>query len=151
MKKGTIALIAVITLGLVGSQMAFARPWGGGGGGMGGHSCWSCENYWGANVDEGDEKAVQAREKFLTETVALRKELAVKEAEYRALMGRENPDEKKAGKLAGEIFDLRNQLRQKATEHGLKPGAGCRMGRGGMGMGPGTMRGMKGGMGPGSN
>ena len=69
-----------------------------------------------------DEAGMKAREKFMEETVALRKELAVKRAEYRALMEHDNPDVKRAATLSGELFDMRNEIQQKALERGI-PGA----------------------------
>lgn len=142
MKKLFVAVMALLAVSLAGYHMADARPWGGGG--MMGQGCGACNNAgWFADADDDgqvDEATVKAREAFLAQTTELRKKLTMKEAEMGALMSRDNPDEKKAGQLAGEIFDLRTQVRQKAIDAGLKPGSGgCRMGKGmgGMGMGQG--------------
>ena len=150
MKNGLVVLLAIITVSFAGYHFADARPWGGGmmgyGGGYG-----NCDNCWGGSAQGMlDEETLKAREKYLSETSALRRKLAVKQAEMAAMMKRENPDEKKAAKLAGEIFDLRSELRQKALDSGLKSGyGGCRGG------GPGYGSGMKGpgrgGRGPGAN
>lgn len=154
MKKGFIVILAIMTVGFAGYRLADARPWGGGmmgdGGGYG-----NCDNCWGGSQQgQLDDESIKAREKFFSETEQLRKNLAVKQAEMTALMNRENPDEKKAAKLAGEIFELRSELHKKAAENGLNRSyGGCR--GGGPGQGPGMKGpGMKGpgmgGRGPGA-
>lgn len=60
-----------------------------------------------------------AHDKFLTETIALRKELAEKNAVMRALMHTDTPDITKVAQVAGELFELREKLRLKAKEVGL--------------------------------
>ena len=76
-----------------------------------------------------DEKTIAARKKFLSETVAFRREMAVKRAELDALMNNDNPDAKRIAQLTGEIFDLREQLWSKAEASGLEGpgmrGLGC--------------------------
>lgn len=74
----------------------------------------------------------QAREKFMDDTVAIRKQMAEKNAAMQALMKAETPDATKVSQLAGELFDLREKLRVKAQESGL-PMMGRGMGKG-MGM-----------------
>lgn len=61
----------------------------------------------------------KVHEKFLTDTVALRKELAEKNAVMRALLNAGTPDTVKASQVAGELFELREKLRAKAKEAGL--------------------------------
>ena len=73
------------------------------------------------NRPQLDEATKKARDTFLSETTELRKSLFVKQAEKRALMMAENPDAGKVAKLAGEIFDIREQLRTKAMAAGLPP------------------------------
>jgi len=68
-----------------------------------------------------DEATMKARDTFLSETTELRKSMFVKQAEKRALMMSENPDPAQAAKLAGELFDIREQLRTKAMAAGLPP------------------------------
>jgi zinc resistance-associated protein len=58
-------------------------------------------------------------DKFLDDTVAIRKELAEKNAVMRALMNAGTPDTVKASQVAGELFELREKLRAKAKEAGL--------------------------------
>jgi zinc resistance-associated protein len=84
------------------------------------------------------DAATQAKvNTFLTENAGLRKQLAMKTAEYQAMMMNASPNSSQAAALAGEIFDLRYTLQTKAQAAGL---ASC---LGGMGMGMG--RGMGGG------
>ena len=66
-----------------------------------------------------DEETIKARDTLLSETVELRKQMAQKRAEKRALMKSDNPDPAKAAALAGEIFDIREQLRTKANAAGV--------------------------------
>ena len=61
----------------------------------------------------------KAHDKFLTDTVAIRKELAEKNAVMRALLNAGTPDTIKASQIAGELFELREKLRAKAKEAGL--------------------------------
>jgi zinc resistance-associated protein len=70
------------------------------------------------------------RDKFLNDTVAIRKELAEKNAVMRALLNAGTPDTVKASQLAGELFELREKLRVKAQETGL-PMPMLMMGQGG--------------------
>jgi zinc resistance-associated protein len=90
----------------------------------------------------------KAHEKFLDDTVAIRKEMVEKGAVMRALMNAAAPDTAKVAQVAGELFELREKLRTKAQEAGLPMpmlgqgyGMGCGlgygMGHGGRGMGPG--------------
>lgn len=74
-------------------------------------------------------------DKFLSDTVAIRKELAEKNAVLRALMHAGTPDTVKASQVAGEIFELREKLRAKAQEAGLPMPMLMMMGQGGDGMG----------------
>ena len=83
-------------------------------------------------------------DKFLSDTVAIRKELAEKNAVMRALLNAGTPDTVKASQIAGELFELREKLRAKAREAGLPlPMLMMGQGRDGMPcdgmMGPGMM------------
>lgn len=132
--RKTILTAAIIgSLALTGLQIAGASP----GGGRGHGDCGNCPQQ-GKQLDEATQ---QARTKFLDETVALRKQVAEKRTEMRVLMDSESPDAKQTSSLAGELFDLREQLRVKAQENGL-PGHGV-MGEMGMNQNCGGM-GMKG-------
>ena len=67
-----------------------------------------------------DEKSTEAYDTFRSETVELRKGIATKKAEKKALMLNDNPDAKRVAELTGELFDLREQLHSKAQEKGLR-------------------------------
>lgn len=83
-------------------------------------------------------------DKFLSDTVAIRKELAEKNAVMRALLNAGTPDTVKASQVAGELFELREKLRAKAKEAGL-PLPMLMMGYGGFdGMPCDDMHGMRG-------
>lgn len=83
-------------------------------------------------------------DKFMSDTVAIRKELAEKNAVMRALMNAGTPDTVKASQVAGELFELREKLRAKAKEAGL-PMPMLMMGHGGFdGMPCDGMHGMRG-------
>lgn len=132
MKRFIISMMTVLALGYVGLQTVNAQGWYGDGPGPGygrGHDCqsercWNCSsgpNYRG----ELSKEEQAARDKFFTDTEGLRKQLAEKKAMKHALMRQDNPDEKKAAQLAGEIFDLKSTLHKKAEEAGIKHGFGA--------------------------
>ncbi|MBT8346931.1 MAG: periplasmic heavy metal sensor [Desulfofustis sp.] len=96
-----------------------------------------------------DPAAQEKLDQFFTDTQDIRKEIAVKRAERMALIRSENPDPAAAGKLAGELFDLRTTMHQKAEEAGVTAYLGPMNGpRGGRDFGPGN-RGMGRGQGKG--
>ncbi|MDX9833656.1 MAG: hypothetical protein RBT36_00390 [Desulfobulbus sp.] len=81
-----------------------------------------------------DPVMIKAHDKFLAETVDLRKQMTEKQAMMRAIMQADEPNTTQAGQVAGELFELREKLRVKAQEAGL-PGSMMGMGMGsGMGM-----------------
>ena len=103
MKKYLVAAAFIGAMGFTGVSMANARGFYG--------SCyggWYCD-IW-PSSDKDDEKASS----FFEETKELRKEIVVKRSELDALMRQDNPDEKKAAELTGELFDLRSQMEEKA-------------------------------------
>jgi zinc resistance-associated protein len=111
MKKAGIALAVLVSLGLIASQAQTAR----------GGSYWGC-GMWGPSPGYSADVAQDpAYQQFLDETAQLRTDLAGKQAAYRALMAQADPDEKKAGSMAREIQELREQLRAKAQTSGLGP------------------------------
>lgn len=57
---------------------------------------------------------------FFKATTDLRKEIAIKRAEKRAIMRSDNPDPKQAGQLTGELFELRAQMLAQAEEAGVE-------------------------------
>ena len=79
----------------------------------------------------------KAHEKFLAETSGLRKQQMEKHAQMRAIMQSSQPDDAKAARIAGEMFDIQEQIRAKAVANGLPTGmmgSGFGGGRGMMGM-----------------
>ena len=131
-KKIALAAILSSGLALAISQAALAQPGqpgvpAGKGMGMG----------MGPGMQQMDPATQKAHDKFLADTVELRKQVAEKQAVLRAQMNATTPDTTKVGQLSGELFTLREQLRAKAQEAGLPypMGMGC-----GMGMGPGKGR-----------
>jgi hypothetical protein len=59
-------------------------------------------------------------EKFFSDTKDLRKQMFIERAEKRALMHSHNPDPLAIAKVAGELFDLKNTLHDRAIAAGLK-------------------------------
>ncbi len=85
-----------------------------------------------------DPAMMKLHEKFLNETVTIRKEMVQKNAVMRALLDAEIPDATKVSQVAGELFDLGEKLRVKANEIGVPMmgmGDGDVMPCQGMGMG----------------
>jgi zinc resistance-associated protein len=122
-KKMVITAALATAVGLAGLQTATASPDAAGPGMQ--HPC---PMQQGAKMGKGmgmnkklDPEMVKARNAFLGETREIRKALAEKRAAMRALMRGDNPDQAQASKLAGEMFDLREQMRTKAAEAGLPP------------------------------
>lgn len=118
MKKTLLAAALIGTIGIAGVQIASAHnDFGGNYGGY-------CGNY--STQDRGfSEQDSKAYEKFLDDTGTIRKEIAVKQSELNALYRQDNPDEKKVAALTGELYDLQNQINQKARTAGLSnPGYG---------------------------
>jgi len=69
-------------------------------------------------------EAEKKYEKFMQETVELRKELAEKMSEYQSLMASTNPDPSKGAMLTEEYYQLRDVLTQKARQAGIAPKRG---------------------------
>ena len=138
MKKGIVITAIIAGIGIAGMSYA-AGGWGKRGG-----NYYNCPMIQDQQISQVDPALQEKREKFFTETQEIRKELAMKRAEKRALLNNENPDPAAVSKLTGELFDLRTSLREKAEEAGLPAMIGPMAGRGDRGPG---MRGR--GFGPG--
>lgn len=129
MKKKFLAVAAAvgIGIGLAAWQPAEAR-------GMGCGMGMEAGMMGGPMMGQGrlSEKDIQARQKFAADNTELRKKMMTKRAELEAVMAGNNPDEKKAAALSGELFDLREQIQQKAKEAGITMvcGSSCGMGAG---------------------
>lgn len=120
-KKIMLATILTTSIALGISQAALAQPADAGVQGKGMSPC-----------QQMDPATQKVRDKFLTETVELRKQLAEKNAAMQAVLNAGTPDTDKASKLAGELFEVREKLRAKAQESGL-PMPMLMMGHGDMG------------------
>lgn len=151
----TTALVAAIAIGTAATYAS--ANWGQRGGG----------GYWNNNQNAGPgmqmpynqgrpgprmqmqaqqlDPAVQEKlDQFFADTQDLHKQIVTKRAEELALLRSENPNPEAAGKLAGELFDLRTTVRQKAEEAGVAQYLGPQGPRGGRDFGPGR-QGMRGG------
>lgn len=115
MKKLAITTALIVGIGFAGMQQASARGWGGPGGGYGGDcGCYGIEQN--RTLDEATRSKLNA---FREDTTELRKQMAMKRAEKRALMASENPNPTEVAKVEGDLFDLRDQMRSKAIEAGV--------------------------------
>ena len=151
MKKALAITALVSIIGLTGLYQASARMGMGhvdmrSGGGCNGQAMGM--HHATAQMDEATKEKFDV---FFKDTQELRKSIVVKRAEKRALMLNEEPDAKKVGEVAGELFDLRTSMHAKAEEAGLSDyigkGRDCRKdyasrhhGRSGKGMGKGMNR-----------
>jgi len=141
MKKALVITALVVSMGFLGWQQASANKGMGGGPGMG---SW-CQK-GGPGYTQLDAASKAKLDKFYDETKDLRKQMVMKHAEEVALMNATNPDPAQAAKLAGELFDLRSTIQDKAEAAGVQGLIGCGDCQG---MGPGMGRGAGHGMGPG--
>lgn len=95
------------------------------------------------------DPAIQEKvNKFFKENQPLQKQIAMKQAEKRAIMQSEKPDPQDAAKVAGELFDLQTAMHDKAQAAGVSQYFGHKGGGKG-GRGPGS--GLGGGPGMGMN
>jgi hypothetical protein len=115
MKKTLVITALASVIGLTGFYQASAYK---GSGGMRGCGC--NEPAMGMQVSAQMDEATKAKfDVFYQDTQNLRKSIAVKRAQKRALMNSEEPDIRKVGELTGELFDLRVSMRTKAEAAGL--------------------------------
>lgn len=147
--KKKILTTALITAVALGTATATYANWGQRGGGYGYHNMQAPGPQMQMQYQQLDPAVKEKLDKFFTDTQDIRKEMAVKRAEQRAMLRSDNPDPAVAGKLAGELFDLRTTMHQKAEEAGVTAYLGPMNGpRGGRDFGP-NNRGMGRGMGRG--
>lgn len=146
MKKQIIAIVLVA--GLAMASVASAN-WGRGGGmGYGGGypDCPQMQGPMQGRMMQQLDPETQAKvTKFFKDNQALQKQIAMKHAENRAIMRSEKVDPQQAAKVAGELFDLRTAMHDKAEAAGVDqyigPMGGGRGGHG-AGVGFGGRRGM---------
>ena len=119
-KKFILGVALVSAISVAGIHNASANPWGGGPNKWSGSQCGQCDRSEFRGQPQLDEKSTEEYEIFRSETVELRKGIATRKAEKKALRLNDNPDAKRVGQLTGELFDLREQLHAKAQEKGLR-------------------------------
>ncbi len=145
MKKQIMAIVLIAGLTVA---TAASTSWGRGGDGAGNCPQMQGQMMQGQMMPPPDPETRAKIAKFFKDNQALHKQLIMKQAENHAIMRSEKPDPQAAAKVAGELFDLRTTLHDKAEAAGVSDYVG-RMG-GGKGMrGPGA-GGRPGMMGPGS-
>lgn len=115
--KKTVAVAALIAaMTLAGIQTVSAH--GGRFFGADNYGPGYCGNYDNENRGYTEENQ-EAFKKFLNETATIRRDIVVKRSELNALLSRDNPDETKASKLTGELYDLEETLAGKAEAAGI--------------------------------
>lgn len=149
MKKQIVALALIVGLGMATAASAdWGRGYRGYGDclqGTGQMMAWQARGQF-QQLDQATQDKIT---QFFKDTRPLRKEMAMKRAEKKALMRSDNPDAQAVARLTGELFDLRVSMQDKAEEAGVEqyvgPGRMGYMGHGrGRGQGPGMGK-MKGG------
>ncbi len=129
MKKHIIAIVLVAGLTMAGVASA---NWGRGGQGNGAYG--NCPQMQGQMMQNLDPATQEKVDKFLKDNQALHKQIAMKHAEKRAIMSSDKPDPQAAAKVAGELFDLRTTMFDKAQAAGVSayigPMGGSMGGRG---------------------
>lgn len=131
MKKQIIAITLVA--GLAVATVASAN-WGRGGygGQMGYGGCPQVQQ--GQMFQQLDQSTQDKIAQFFEDNSSLRKEIVMKQAEKRALMQSAQPDPKAVAAVAGELFELRTAMREKAEVAGVDQYIGPRGGVGGPGL-----------------
>jgi Spy/CpxP family protein refolding chaperone len=112
-RKNLVIVAVVAGLSLAGLQQVSARGWGGGNGG----DC-SCQGY-GPGYQQLDDATKAKVDAFRADTLELRKQIAMKRAEKRALMSSQTPDAAAVAQVAGELFDLKTSMAEKASAAGV--------------------------------
>lgn len=115
MKRGTLAVVLLLALGLILSMgfTSWANPFGMSG--PRGHHWGHCghQGRFAKLTPEQAGKLFDLRQKFLDDTANLRKDMVVKRAEMRALWRAENPDEKQILAKLKEINAVKAKLQEK--------------------------------------
>lgn len=125
MKK--VIVSAVLISGLAAAGIASANYYGHGGNG------WHNNPGHGYTATQQIDPAIQGElDKFYQETQDLRKEIAIKQTEKRALLQSSNPDPKEVSRVTGELFDLHNEIVQIAKAAGVDNYIGGHKRKGGM-------------------
>lgn len=116
MKKSILALGLALLAGFAVSPMVEAG-WGVKG------NCGQayCDS---AGCGQNTEVDQEAYDKFYEDTAELRELMVEKRSEYFAAMNEESPDKEYAALIWSEMFDLKEQLREKAEAAGIEVGPG---------------------------
>ena len=117
MKRGTLAIVLLLALGLILSLgfTSWADPFGMSG--PRGHHWGHCGHHgkFAKLTPEEAGKLFDLRQKYLDDTASLRKDMVVKRAELRALWRAENPEEKQILAKLKEINAVKAKLQEKAV------------------------------------
>ena len=138
MKKQLAAIVLIAGLTMA---TAASANWGRGQGYGGGYA--NCPQM--QMMQQLDPATQEKVSKFFKDNQGLQKQIVMKQAEKRALMSSEKPDPQAVAKVAGELFDLRTAMHDKAEAAGVSPYVGP-MGQGRDGYGPRFGRGGRPGM-----
>jgi Spy/CpxP family protein refolding chaperone len=111
MKKTLMAVVLAAAIGGIGLQQASAR-------GPEGRGPGHIEHRHFHKLDDATQQKIK---KFQQETLQLRKQIVMKRSEEAALIRSEKPDIKMVRKTAGELFDLRMAMQEKARAAGIFP------------------------------
>jgi Spy/CpxP family protein refolding chaperone len=114
MKKLFVALALIAGLAVTTAAMA---DWGRGGRGHGGYG--DCPQMQGQMFQQLDQATQDKIKQFRKDILPLRKEMAMKRAEKKALMKSSTPDAQAVARLAGEMFDIRTTIHEKAELAGV--------------------------------
>ena len=139
MKKQIVAIALVAGLSM--ATVASAQ-WGRGGRHWGGDGDCPMQGQMmqGPMMQQLDPDTRAKISKFFKDNQALHKQMAMKRAEKQALMQSDKPDPQAVAKVAGELFDLKTAMHEKAEAAGVSQYLGHMGGRGmGRGMGGGMM------------
>jgi Spy/CpxP family protein refolding chaperone len=115
MNKHIVAIVLIAGLTMA---TAASANWGRGGRGDGG-GYGNCPQMQGPMMQQLDPATQEKVTKFFKDNQALHKQLVMKQAEKRAIMQSEKPDPQAAAKVAGELFDLRTAVHDKAEAAGV--------------------------------
>lgn len=114
MKKHVIAIVLIAGLTVA---TAASANWGRGVGYGGGYG--NCPMAQGQMMVPPDPAVKAKVDQFFKDNQALHKQVVMKQTEKRVLMRSDKADHQAAAKVAGELFDLRTTLHDKAVAAGI--------------------------------
>jgi Spy/CpxP family protein refolding chaperone len=116
MKKHIVAIVLIAGLTMATAASAYR---GRGGDGYGDCPQMQGPMMQGPMMQQLDPETQAKVTKFFKDNQPLHKQIAMKQAEKRALMQNDKPDPQAAAKVAGELFDLRTAMHDKAEAAGV--------------------------------